>query len=223
MTQPLKSSSCCLSYNMGKLSIDVEAQLEVMMKYGLTAEEYFVTQLLFLATEDPPHPEFLISYFVKAAKTSMPVQTLDQLRVKGVLHKDYKVEAGMTFRLEDVQFDAKFLNEHFKLTLEGGAELKNHYPDFLQGFDKLLPAKNIVTGGYRSEEDFFFAYSKAIKHSRKKHDEVMNILEWAKAEKLITYGMVEYVTTKKWEDHIKMRETGSLGGQTVRLETLEGL
>jgi hypothetical protein len=207
-----------------KLSIEIETQLAVMIKYSLTAEEYFVTQLIFLATEDPPHPELLITYFGKAKKDYLGPEILQSLKDKGVLAKSYHIpQAGETFRIADITFDKTFVNEHFKLTLEAGAELKDAYPDFLQGFDRLLPAKNIVTAGYRNEEDFFFAYSKKIKHSRKNHAEVMEILEWAKEQKLLTYGMVEYVTTSKWLDHMKMRDEGTLGSQVIRVDTLEGM
>lgn len=209
---------------MGKLSIDIDAQLEVMIKYGLSAEEYFVTQLIFLATEDPPHPELLLNYFIKAKKEQLAPETLQALKDKGILSKKYHIPVkGEVFRIADIEMDATFVNEHFKMTLEGGQELKDAYPDFLQGFDKLLPAKNIVTAGYRNEDDFFLAYSKKIKHSRKKHAEVMDILGWATDQKLLTFGMVEYVTTRKWEDHLKMRAEGQLGSYAIKVDTLESM
>lgn len=207
---------------MGKLSIDIDRQLDVMVKYGLNAEEFFLAELLLIATEEPQHTEYLLTYFTKAKKDQLPAETLEALKEKGVLDKGYKVPSkGEIFRISDIKLNPKFMDEYFKTTLEAGEELKNAYPDFLQFGDKLMPAKNIVTSGYRTEEDFFFAYAKKIRHSRKKHQEVMTILEWAKGQKLLTYGMVEYVTTRKWEDHMRMKESGDLGGHTVKIETLE--
>lgn len=209
---------------MGKLSIDIERQLDVMIKYGLSAEEFFLTELLMLATEDPEHKTYLLTYFGKAKKEQLAMDTLQALKDKGVLDKECVIpQRGQTFTIGDIKLNLKFLDEYFKLTLQAGEELKNAYPDFLQFGDRLMPAKNIVTSGYRTEEDFFFAYAKKIRHSRKKHNEVLEILDWAKQQKLITYGMVEYVTTSKWKDHIRMREAGDLGGYTVRIETLEDL
>ena len=57
-----------------------------------------------------------------------------------------------------------------------GQELFEAYPPFLSSNGKLLPLKNIAKK-YNTLDEFFFAYSSAIKHNPEKHKEVMELLE----------------------------------------------
>lgn len=211
---------------MNKSSVDIERQLSIMSEYSLDAEEYMFIQLVFLAVEPNPHPQYLYKYFRECKKATPTREMILSLKDKKILSKNYSVpEKGEIFRIEDLEFDKTFINKYFKESFEGGEELFNLYPDYLQNASNgnLYPAKNITKGGFMSLEDFFFAYSKAIRHSRANHEKVMDILNWSIQNKLITYGIVEYVVTRKWNDHIRMRELDQVGGFNVKMDTLEDL
>jgi len=208
-----------------KLSIELERKLLIMSKYGLDAEQWLFIELLFLATEDEPHPEYMYKYFTECAKKSLPRDTLQILKDKNILAKSYKIpKEGEDFDLEAVEWNNTFIKYYFKESQEAGRELWYAYCDFLQSStDKLLPAKNITRGGFLSLEDFFFAYGKAIKNDPETHKKVMESLEWAKENELINYMIPEYVITRKWEDHIRMMESGEIGKFIVRVNTLEDI
>ena len=57
-------------------------------------------------------------------------------------------------------------------------------------------------------ETFFFAYSSAIKHNPEKHKEVMELLDWGKKNNQITYSIVEFVVSHKWEELKYLRDSG---------------
>jgi hypothetical protein len=76
--------------------------------------------------------------------------------------------------------------------------------------EKLLPAKNI-TKTYSSLEAMFASYSKAIRHSKKLHEKVMFLLEWAKENNLIKYGIAEFVASRKWESLAQDYEQNASG------------
>jgi hypothetical protein len=57
-----------------------------------------------------------------------------------------------------------------------GQELFDAYPPFMTNGSKLYPLKNIAKK-YDTLDEFFFAYSSAIKHNPEKHKEVMELLE----------------------------------------------
>ena len=75
-------------------------------------------------------------------------------------------------------------------------ELFDAYPPFLSSNGKLLPLKNIAKK-FNTLDEFFFAYSSAIKHDPEKHKEVMELLEWGKNNNQITYGLLEFVISQK--------------------------
>jgi hypothetical protein len=57
-----------------------------------------------------------------------------------------------------------------------GQELFDAYPPFVQSCGRLLPLKNIAKK-FDTLDEFFFAYSSAIKHNPDKHKEVMELLK----------------------------------------------
>jgi hypothetical protein len=210
---------------MTRLQLTIDTQLAIMAKYGLTAEEWFTTELLFLATESNGSPAYLYKYFLECKKDAMPAEILKSLQDKGVLSKDYRIPGkGEAFDPEEVEWSKSFENNYFKMADVAGNELFDAYPGYLQGTEgRLLPAKNITTKGFLSLEAFFHHYAKSIRHSPKRHAEVMDILNWAIKNELITYTIAEYVITRKWQDHMKMREEGQIGKMPVKMGTLEQL
>jgi hypothetical protein len=203
-------------------SIDIKRQLDLMKEYEITAEEWMVIELLFLATDDPAQPGFLLTYFNECKKDSFPLAILGNLKDKKILGAKYKVPAqGEQFKLEEIQWNDGFLTTYFKKLLVGGQELWDAYPKLAQVGGKLVSLTNITTKGYTSQDDLFALYSKNIRHSRKKHDEVMQMLQWAIEQKLIHYGIVEYIVGRKWEEHAVMRDSGDVGGFVLRIDTLQ--
>lgn len=208
---------------MYKLSIDLDRKLTIMSKHDLNAEEWLFIEMLWLA--DQGQPEYLFKYFNECAKTCVPLDTLQSLKDKKVFASSYKVpKPGEDFEYDQVEFSKTFTNNYFKDSFEAGRELYRAYPKFIQDSDMQLCANNIVTkGGYRDENDFFAKYQKAIQNKRENHEQVMQSLAWAKEQKLIKYSIVEYVVTRKWEDHIEMQNSGEINSQAYKVETMEDL
>ena len=77
-----------------------------------------------------------------------------------------------------------------------GQELFETYPAFVQSGIKLLPLRNI-SKRFHSLEEFFFHYSTLIGHSAKKHSEIIELLKWGKENGHITYGLLEFVISRK--------------------------
>lgn len=77
-----------------------------------------------------------------------------------------------------------------------GQELFEAYPPFLSSNGKLLPLRNIAKK-FNTLDEFFFAYSSAIKHNPEKHKEVMELLEWGKENGKICYGICEFIISQK--------------------------
>ncbi len=207
---------------MYKLSVEIDKQLMIMSRFELTAEEWLFIQLLFLAYEDEPKEQYLTKYFNECAKTSIPRETILSLQDKKILLKSYKIPPeGKELDLSMLEFNSVFTKFYFKTTQEAGMELFTLFPPFLQYGDKLLPAKNVTTKGWNTLEDFFHYYGRIIGWKKDNHDEVMDMLQWAIDQSLIQYGMVEYVTTRKWIEHRAMRDSGEIGKFAIKVDTLQ--
>lgn len=187
---------------MNKFSVELDRQLEIMAKYQLSAEEWFFVQLLFLASEPESKPQYLHTYFRDCKKSMIPKQMLSLLKEKKILSNSYVIpKEGDTFDIRQLSFDDKFTSNYLKYSLDLGRELFDAYPAFLElNGGKLVSARNI-TKNFVSLEDFFFSYSKSIKHDAEMHNRVMKSLEYAKSAGLIHYGICEYVISRKYIEH----------------------
>lgn len=208
---------------MEKLSLSLDKELEVMKKWGLNGDQWMFVRLLFMALDPNSQPQYLARYVNECAKTGVARHIIVELRNKGIIDKSYKVPAeGSVFVLSDVKFSASFEKSYFKLSGEAGQELFDAYPHYMyMDNGKILPLRNITKGGFMTLDDFFLAYSKAIRYDRSQHELVMESLEFAKENNLITYGMVEYVASMKWNDHMKMMKDDQIGKFSVKFDTIE--
>lgn len=205
-------------------SIDIERQLNIMKLHSLTAEEWLLTELFMMALDEPKRSSYLSVYLNECKKDRLSLEIIQTLKDKGVFSKDTKIPvSGDTFRLENFKLSGTFLNNYFKSALEAGDELFQAYPQCVAIGEKIVSLTNITKGGYQHQEDFFAKYNKQIRYSRSKHEEVLELLTWAKEHNLIHYGIVEYVTCKKWEEHARMRDSGDIAGFVVRVQTLEDI
>lgn len=196
---------------MERLSVFLDNQFEIMKEYSINAEEMMFIYTLFLSKNEGGTNKYLFTYFNEIKKSSLPRDMIKSLIEKKVLKPIEIPEAGQALSLDALEFEAKFINKYFVETLQAGRELYDEYPPHLEFGQKLLPARNITKGGFLSLEAFFLAYSKAIRHSKKKHKEVLESLVFAKANNLINCGISEYLITRRWEEHITMLEKSKKG------------
>lgn len=203
-------------------SIDIERQLNIMKLHALTAEEWLLAELFMMALDEPKRSSYLGVYLNECKKDRLSIEILESLKEKKVFSSSTKIpQKGEEFRLENFELSGTYLNNYFKCSYEGGEELKDLYPSTTTINGKIVSLTNITKGGYQHEEDFFAKYNKQIRYSRKTHQEVMELLQWSIDKGLLHYGIVEYVTTKKWQEHAKMRESGEIAGYVLKVDTLE--
>lgn len=183
-----------------------------MEKYRLTVEEWFVIQLLFLASADERQSEPLIKYYSTEGLNQTPLRVmLTNLQEKGILTKEYKIPApGKKFDPEGVIFNKNFLKDKLKYSLELWEDLYNAYPNEINNLKMRNYAKF-----YDSEEKAAAAYGKAIGWNPKKHEEVMEILEWAKENNRLAYGICEFIISKKWRELEEERRDGYNGEMCI--------
>lgn len=177
-----------------------------MEKYRLTAEEVLVIDLLFLASVEENHREYFMRYF------NLPVTKVDlrtillSLQGKEVIKKSYKVPGpGKEFDPEAVDFNQNFLNTYRKFSNDLGAEMLQAYPHFIniKGFDYDI---SNYAKKFHTEEEFYFAYGKAIGWKLEKHKEVMTLIEWAKKNtNYLNFNICDFVISKAWNRILELK------------------
>ena len=175
-----------------------------MERYNLSIEDWYLTQLLLLAQEGKS--DYIVKY-ISLANIDLH-ETLIRLQEKGVILRAYEVPCkGEKFYPEDVEFNKNFLKNFYKCSNELGDELFKAYPYKLERGNSMYILNNI-TKGYNSLEDMYYDYGRIVQFNPSKHEHVMEILNYAKEHDLISFGIVEFIKSRKWETIEKMKEDG---------------
>lgn len=187
-------------------------QLAMMEKYRLTAEESLLVELLFLASIEEKHDEYLIRYFSLPIDKSDLRDLLLSLQSKGIINKSYKIPAkGIKFDPESVEFNKNFLHNYRKYSGELGIEFFKEYPSIglIKGIE--VPLKNYAKK-FNSEEELYFQYGKNIGWKLDKHKEVIELIRWGKENKtnLLTMNIADFVISKMWESLKELKEGDNL-------------
>jgi hypothetical protein len=79
-----------------------------------------------------------------------------------------------------------------------GKELFEAYPPFININGKFAPLRDI-SKRFASLDDFFFFYGVQIGNNPEKHQEVLEVLNWAKENGHINFGITNFVISHQWE------------------------
>ncbi len=199
---------------MEKISISVDRELNLLTQYGLTAEEWWIIKLLFLAS----YPESRVQPLEEYSKIvgGLKLDIIESLQSKGILKK-FKVKKTDHLDIDDIQFNfvkgedgksypdipftANFIKSFLKHSGELGKELFQAYPKFIYINGQPVGARNITTGNhFGSMEDFFFFYGKTIKWNPETHNQIMYLLNYASENNLINYSIATFVINQKWRE-----------------------
>ena len=177
-----------------------------MIKYGLTADELYLIRLIFLAQDG--HEEYLNKFFKECSLGSPILALLTSLQQKGVINKSYTIPPqGTVFEPKDVEFNKQIIKGFLQHSEDMGMELFQAYPAMTVINGKTFSLRNIAKF-YKSFDDFTFAYGKEIKFDPIKHQEILDILEWAKENNLVHSGLGDFIISRRWLDYQEMRDGG---------------
>ena len=194
--------------------MELDTILNIMTKYKLTADELLLVYLTFLAQSEngdtEKHKVYFKRWYDGGGKERL--RTLfNSLKEKGVIVKNYNPNS---YDFDEIKFNKNFLSQYWKLTGELGQELRRHYPTSLYVNGQVVSLKNI-SKKFSNWEDLYFWYSATIKHNRLKHQEVLEILEWAKDQDLVNISLIEFIASNKWEEWKEMKQKGISGKSTT--------
>lgn len=178
-----------------------------MEKYGLTAEELLVIDLLFRASIEEGHSELLVKYFTMSVNRSELRDLLESLQDKGIIVKSYKIPAkGQKFDPEAVEFNKNFLHNYRKFSGELGLEFFNEFPSIALIGGVEAPLKNYAKK-FNSEEDFFYQYGKSIGWKQDKHEEIIELIRWGKENdcRLLNMNIADFVISKMWNSIAELK------------------
>ena len=121
-----------------------------------------------------------------------------------------KAPAGHTAGLDCFEISPQFIQD-FAIDLYGMPdELFEAYPKFFMSNGTRYNIRNSHV------EKFGAKYLRFINNQREKHEEVLELIEWAKENKSLNIGLEKFVDTKYWEALQELKEEG---GEAIGFST----
>ena len=190
-----------------------------MERYKLNAEEVFMLELLFLASIDEGHPEYLGRYCSISKLINVSVRDLMiSLQKKGIINKSFKIpNIGEQWDPEAVEFNKTFLHNYRKFSGELGAEFLREFPSIAVINGVEAPLKNFAKK-FNSEQDFYFRYGKLIGWNKEKHQHILELIRWGKENgcRLLNMNVADFVVSKMWQSIEELKD----GGGTMSFDTI---
>jgi hypothetical protein len=181
---------------MKKNEMSIDREIMFMTKYQLTADELFVLRLIFYAQEG--HDEYLSSFFSECQLGHSLKSILQSLQAKGIISKSYVVpEAGSVLKATEVKLDASAVSQFMQHSTDMGMELLEAYPAYTVINGRRFSLRNI-SKHFKNLDDMCWHYGKAIQFDLQKHVEILELLEYGKANNLIHSSLTDFIISHGW-------------------------
>ena len=186
--------------------MEIKTILNLLATYHLTADELLLIYLTYIARdEEGAHKEYFDQWFENGGNKQLR-NLFESLKEKGIIHKNYNTNI---WDPNQIEFNKTFIKSWAKNSLEMGQELFEAYPSFINIQGRYAPLKD-VSKRFSSLDEFFFFYSTQINHNPEKHKNVMEILDWAKENGFITFGILSFVVSNQWKSLQELRDNPEL-------------
>lgn len=184
----------------------IDEEIGVLVKYHLTPNELFVIRILMLAREEDDSYLFKYLSIPEDSREDFRV-TLVNLQDKGIINKSYKIPAkGDNFDPSKIDFNKNFIKCFYKDSFEMGKELFETYPMF-GNINGCVTSIRGISKKFDSLEDFFRVYGKSIKWNPETHNEIIELVKWAKDNtQFIQFSLATFVVDRKWEELKALRD-----------------
>lgn len=181
---------------MKQFELSIDREIKYMIKYQLTADELFVLRLIFYAQEG--HSEYLTTFFTECQLGLSLREILASLQTKGIINKSYTIPAeGAVFQADDVDLNKNAVNQFFQHSIDLGMELFEAYPAYTNINGRTFSLRNI-TKNFKDLDDMCWQYGRMIKFDQRKHEEILELLEYAKENDLIHSGICDFILSQGW-------------------------
>jgi hypothetical protein len=178
--------------------MNIENELILYSKYKLTPNEVFIIQVILNAIEEN-NIDYLVKFSNISSEHKQLIRTcLQSCQDKGIILKSYIIpKEGETFIPEDVEFNKNFIKNLYKASFDMGIELYNEYPQFTTINSCVVPIRGVAKK-FNSLEDFYSFYGKTIRWNPEKHNEIIELIKWAKDKNILQESIASFVINQDW-------------------------
>lgn len=198
-------------------NLELKQQLLFCEKYCINPNELLLLEIILIAQEDD-EPEIVREYFSSRVRArGFTTELLVGLRDAGVINKTYKIpEKGSTFNPLDVSLNKTKVKDFYKCSFDLGRELWETYPLFGIVNNTQVGLRG-VSKKFDTIEDFYRFYGRTIRWKPEVHNQIIELVKWAKEHNILCTTIANFVIDHKWEELKALKEEGGVNYDSMRL------
>lgn len=183
-----------------KLILTLDQEISILEKYRLTSTELLLIRVL-LILQDENNEELFANYIytLKSARINLR-DILLSLQEKGIILKHYTIPTpGVEFDPYSIEINKNFIKNLYKCSFELGQELFEEYPAFAVINNSYTSLRG-VSKHFNSLEDAYVKYGKSIKWNPEIHQEIIELVKWAKEHNMLNMSLGSFIVNNGWHD-----------------------
>ena len=191
---------------MKNLTLTLEEEIALLDKYRLNTTELLVVRIL-LILQDENNEELFYKLITMLKNNNIQLrEVLKSLQDKEILLKSWKLPAlGAKFDPYSIPVNKNFTKNLYKSSFEIGKELFEAYPQWASINNNMVSLRG-VSRHFNSLEDCYFKYGKAIGWNIEKHQEIVELVTWAKENNVLSKSLGSFVVDQGWHDLKSLKE-----------------
>lgn len=185
---------------MKNLTINLEDEIGILSKYGVTPNELMLIRTL-LILQDEKNEDLFKLYIEGLYRSGIKLrECLIDLQNKGIILKSYNIPLeGCPFDPYAIPFNKAFIKNLYKCSFELGKELFDEYPQMTVINGTVVTLRG-VSKHFHSLDECYFKYGKSIGWDVNKHTYIIELVKWAKEKDLIKQSLSSFVINNAWLD-----------------------
>ena len=205
---------------MKNLTLNLEEEISLLDKYGLTPNELLVLRVLLLF-QDGQEEELLQRLLATLKRVNIQLrEILIELQRKEIILKSYSIpKEGQVFDPYSIPINKNFIKNLYKSSFELGKELFEAYPQFAVINNSYISLRG-VSKHFNSLEDAYIKYGKSIKWNPEIHQEIIELVKWAKENNMLNMSLGSFIVNNGWHD-LKAIMNGDAGN--INFNSIKGL
>ena len=205
---------------MKNLTLTLEEEVSILDKYRLVPTELFLIRAL-LILQDDGNEDLFLRYIKTLKQAGINLRNiLITLQEKEILLKSCKiVKEGEEFDPYSLQLNKNFIKNLYKCSFTLGKELFEEYPAFAVINNSYISLRG-VSKHFNSLEDAYIKYGKSIKWNPEIHQEIIELVKWAKENNMLNMSLGSFIVNNGWHD-LKAIMNGDAGN--INFNSIKGL
>lgn len=195
----------------------MKQQLLFCEKYSINPSELLLLEIILIAQEGD-EPEIVHEYFSsRVCARGFIIELLTGLRNAGIIHKSYKIlEKGSVFNPLDIPLNKNVVKDFYKCSFELGKELWDTYPRFGIVNNSQVGLRS-VSKKFDTIEDFYRFYGRTIRWKPEIHNQIIELVKWAREHNILCTTIANFVIDHKWEELEALKDEGGVNYDSMRL------